>query len=90
MPDHVHLRLIDQSENADLTRYVKGAKQVTGFAYRQATGQSLWQPGYHERVLRDLQACFSRPEGAGVFLAKGVKVARTPAERRRFACAPRC
>ncbi len=59
MPDHVHLLLIAQSEDADLTRFVKHAKQVTGFAYRQAKGQSLWQPGYHERILRDDEATLS-------------------------------
>jgi REP element-mobilizing transposase RayT len=56
MPDHVHLLLGAQSEDADLPRFVKHAKQVTGFAYRKAKNQSLWQPGYHERVLRDDEA----------------------------------
>jgi putative transposase len=53
MPDHVHLLLVAEHNDADLTRFVKHAKQVTGFAYRQTTGDPLWQPGYHERVLRD-------------------------------------
>ena len=56
MPDHVHLLPIAQSENADLTRFVKHFKQVTGFAYRQATRRPLWQAGYHERILRDDEA----------------------------------
>jgi putative transposase len=56
MPDHVHLLLIAQSEDADFTRFVRQAKQTTGFWYRQATNSSLWQPGYHERVLRDDEA----------------------------------
>jgi putative transposase len=53
MPDHIHLLLVAENDDADLTRFVKHAKQVTGFAYRQKTGDPLWQPGYHERVLRD-------------------------------------
>lgn len=56
MPDHVHLLLGGQSEQADLERFVKRAKQVTGFAYRRTHGGSLWQPGYHERILRDDEA----------------------------------
>ena len=36
-----------------MTHFVKQIKQVTGFAYRQTHGGSLWQPGYHERILRD-------------------------------------
>ena len=27
--------------------------QLTGYAHHQAHGNSLWQAGYHERVLRD-------------------------------------
>src|SRR4051812_28926783 len=36
MPDHVHLLVVAQSESANLPRFVKHAKQVTGFAYRRA------------------------------------------------------
>jgi putative transposase len=53
MPDHLHLLLQGQSEQADLEPLVKRAKQVTGFAFRRTHDGSLWQPGYHERVLRD-------------------------------------
>jgi len=56
MSDHVHLLLGGRSEQADLERFVKRAKQVTGFAYRRTHRGSLWQPGYHERVLRDDEA----------------------------------
>ena len=56
MPDHVHLLVTAQREDAGLATFVKHAKQVTGFAYRRATNASLWQPGYHERVLRDEEA----------------------------------
>jgi putative transposase len=53
MPDHLHLLAEGRSEQADLERFVKQAKQDTGFAFRRTHNRSLWQPGYHERVLRD-------------------------------------
>jgi REP-associated tyrosine transposase len=56
MPDHVHLLPAAQSERSDLTLFVKEAKQITGFHYRQSTGRSLWQPGFHDRILRDDEA----------------------------------
>jgi hypothetical protein len=36
--------------------FVKRFKQTTGFVHRRETRQPLWQPGYHERVLRDDEA----------------------------------
>ncbi len=56
MPDHAHLRVAARSEAADFTRYAKRMKQVTGFNYKQATGRHLWQPGFHDRILRDDEA----------------------------------
>jgi len=35
MPDHLHLLLMAQSEQSDLPRLMKQAKQVTGFDYRR-------------------------------------------------------
>src|ERR1051326_7068344 len=56
MPDHVHLVLIADSAQSDLPRYMKVAKQATGSEYRRRHSQSLWQPGYYDRVLRDDEA----------------------------------
>jgi REP-associated tyrosine transposase len=56
MLDHVHLLVTAQREDADLRRFVKHAKQVTGFDYSQINHTALWQSGYHERVLRDDEA----------------------------------
>ena len=56
MPDHLHVLAGARSERSDLEAFVKRFKQVTGFGYRQAAKQPLWQPGYHERVLRDDEA----------------------------------
>jgi putative transposase len=52
MPDHVHLLVEGASENADLRRFVRLAKQLSGFHYKQAYGSVLWQRYGFERVLR--------------------------------------
>jgi putative transposase len=56
MPDHLHLLLVGESEDADLRVCVKRFKQLTGFAYKKEHQQRLWQHGYYERVLRDDEA----------------------------------
>jgi len=56
MPDHVHVLVEANTEGSDFPAFVKRFKQTTGFKHRQETGQALWQPGYHERVLRDDEA----------------------------------
>jgi REP element-mobilizing transposase RayT len=56
MPDHAHVLTEAESEQSDFPAFVKRFKQTTGFAYRRQTGQSLWQHGYHERVLRNEEA----------------------------------
>jgi len=28
-------------------------KQRTGYAFKQRTGNRLWQPGFHDRILRE-------------------------------------
>jgi REP element-mobilizing transposase RayT len=56
MPDHLHALLEALSEGSDFRAFVKRFKQTTGFAHRGTTGQSLWQHGYHERVLRNDEA----------------------------------
>ena len=53
MPDHLHLLVIGDSEQSDLREFVRRFKQVTGFAYRREHGGALWQPGYHDRIMRD-------------------------------------
>ena len=56
MPDHLHIVAIGQSEWSDLCEFVRRSKQLTGFAYRRDHRDSLWQPGYYERILRDDEA----------------------------------
>jgi putative transposase len=52
MPDHLHLLAEGMSAEADLRRFAKAAKQYSGFEYKRAHGKKLWQPSYHDRVLR--------------------------------------
>ena len=53
MPDHVHLLVEGMTEDADLERFAKLAKQRSGGVYRRRRGTRLWQEGYFERVLRE-------------------------------------
>ncbi len=53
MPDHVHI-LANGAEGCDgLDVFVKRAKQMAGYHGKRVAGQSIWQDGYYERVLRD-------------------------------------
>jgi putative transposase len=53
MPDHVHLFVQANSEDACLTGFVKQAKQMSGYYGQRIARQRVWQPGYFERVLRE-------------------------------------
>ena len=52
MPDHLHALVEAKSAGSDLRAFVKRFKQVTGFEYRRHAEHRLWQPGYHEHILR--------------------------------------
>ena len=56
MPDHFHALMEGLVENADFRHFVKSFKQVSAFHHRRETGSHLWQPGYHERIVRDDEA----------------------------------
>ena len=53
MPDHVHLFLEGTSEDADLRESVRAWKQRTAYDWKTRTGTRLWQPGFHDRVMRE-------------------------------------
>lgn len=53
MPDHAHLLVDGDREDADLERFVKLAKQKTGYWFKREHQAALWQEGYYDRVLRD-------------------------------------
>ena len=56
MPDHFHALVEGLVENADFRHFVKLFKQGSAFHYRRRNGSDLWQPGYHERIVRDDEA----------------------------------
>ncbi len=70
MPDHVHLLVEGQSDEADLQGFIKSWKQVTGFEYSKQHGQRLWQVGFFDHVLRSDQ---STEEHARYILANPVR-----------------
>jgi putative transposase len=56
MPDLVHLLVIAQSQQTDFVEFARRFKQITAFHYKRTHKTALWQPGYHERILRDDEA----------------------------------
>ncbi len=52
MPDHVHWLVQGTREDSNLKAAMTLARQRSAIAYKRACGGSLWQNGYHERVLR--------------------------------------
>ena len=52
MPDHLHLLVEGESDDADLQRFVKAWKQKSAFHHAKCTGGRLWQVGFFEHVLR--------------------------------------
>jgi putative transposase len=53
MPDHVHVVVEGQREDADLKRFVTSAKQSSAYYYRATFRRHLWQRYSFDRVLRD-------------------------------------
>ena len=53
MPDHVHLLVEGIAEDSDGLRFIKNAKQYSGFYYQRSFDVKLWQRYGFERVLRD-------------------------------------
>jgi len=53
MPDHAHLLLQGQTDNADLKSMVLSWNTLTGHRWRQRASGRLWQRGYYDHVLRD-------------------------------------
>ncbi|MBI4887691.1 MAG: transposase [Acidobacteria bacterium] len=52
MPDHVHLLMEGQCDNSDCRRFIRRAKQFSGFHYKHRYGEPLWQRYGFERTLR--------------------------------------
>ena len=51
MPDHLHL-LVEGGAESDVPQFMKDFRQRTGYAYRRASGEALWQKSYYDHVLR--------------------------------------
>ena len=51
MPDHAHL-LVSSEGGASAQLFMRHFKQLSGFAYKQSTGEHLWQISYYDRVAR--------------------------------------
>ena len=52
MPDHVHLVVEGLHETANLGGLCLAVRSRTGYHWKRVHGTTLWQEGYHERVLR--------------------------------------
>ncbi len=50
--DHVHLLVKGTTRDSDLRRFVRLAKQFSGFVYRKRRSGKLWQRSYYDRVIR--------------------------------------
>jgi putative transposase len=54
MPDHSHFLIEGLTDSSDFKRFCKLAKQRSGSLHARNHGEPLWQEGYHERVLREV------------------------------------
>ena|SRR5262245_57427827 len=62
MPDHLHLIVEGTTEHSDLRRFVKLAKQLSGFYVKQQHCFRLWEPGFFDRFVREAEDLSSRIE----------------------------
>jgi REP element-mobilizing transposase RayT len=54
MPDHLHLLVEGLTPRSDLRQFVKMAKQRSGGLYSRRNRRRLWQGGYFDYVLREI------------------------------------
>ena len=59
MPDHVHLLVEGQNEASDALAFIHRAKQLSAYEFSKTCGGTLWQPSFHDRILRDDEATLS-------------------------------
>ncbi len=52
MADHVHVLAQGQNVRSSLTDFAKRFKQLSGFHFKQAYGDDLWQISYYDHVVR--------------------------------------
>ncbi len=52
MLDHLHFLTEGLDDDSDLRRFIHDFKHRSGYEYRRATRNSLWQVGYYDHVVR--------------------------------------
>ena len=52
MPDHLHLMTQATGDRTNMARFASLAKQYSGYHHGRETGDRLWQPSWHDRMLR--------------------------------------
>ena len=52
MPDHVHDLIRGRTDGANALKFIKLAKQYSGFYFKDAFGRHLWQRYGYERLMR--------------------------------------
>lgn len=62
MPDHLHLVVGGTSDDSDLQKFVKLAKQFSAFHVKQRHGFNLWEPGFFDRFIRRAEDLCNRIE----------------------------
>ena len=79
MPDHLHVLTEGLEERSDFKEFVRLFKQRSAYAWKQRTGDLLWQRSYYDRVLRAHDDVFAV---ARYILANPVRagLARSPGE----------
>lgn len=53
MPDHVHQLVRGRTATADGRKFIRKAKQYSGFYFSQGFNQRLWQRYGRDQVIRD-------------------------------------
>jgi putative transposase len=53
MPDHLHLIVGGEDDEADCKAFIKSAKQYSAYYYSRARRAKLWDRYGHDRVIRD-------------------------------------
>jgi putative transposase len=59
MPDHAHMLVEGQADDSDCRQFISRAKQYSGFHYKAAFGQRLWQRYGYEHTLRSDESAIS-------------------------------
>jgi len=56
MPDHLHFLAQGTKSSCELQEFVRNFKSRSAYAFRQITGQRLWEKSYYDHILRDAES----------------------------------